>query len=268
MRYTSICFDLSDELARATAQMMAERAVNQENKSGANTTQIAGPLTTDISPRGNKSERAHEYIKTRIANGTYSSGFRLVLGQLAAELGMSVVPVREAIRVLEAEGMVTFERNIGAHVAILNTTEYVATMQALSIVEGYATGAASAFITPGELAEARRLNDDLRECLHHFDPNQFTRLNLELHAVLYARCPNAHILDVVHKEWVRLRTLRESTFRFVPGRARQSIEEHSALIDLIESGASPLTVEMAARNHRLATLEAFLAHEAHLPFGP
>ena len=100
MRYTSICFDLSNELARATAQMMAERAVNQENESGANTTQIAGPLTTDISPRGNKSERAHEYIKTRIANGTYSSGFRLVLGQLAAELGMSVVPVREAIRLL------------------------------------------------------------------------------------------------------------------------------------------------------------------------
>ena len=181
---------------------------------------------------------------------------------------MSVVPVREAIRILEAEGMVTYERNIGAHVAILNTSEYVATMQALSIVEGYATGAASPFITPAELAVARRLNEDLQECLNHFDPNKFTRLNLELHAVLYARCPNTHILDVVHKEWVRLRTLRESTFRFVPGRARSSIEEHSALINLIESGASPLTVEMAARNHRLATLEAFLSHETHLPFGP
>ncbi|GAB3038611.1 GntR family transcriptional regulator [Parafrigoribacterium mesophilum] len=178
------------------------------------------------------------------------------------------MPVREAIRMLESEGMVTFKPNIGAQVAVLNTTEYVATMQALSIVEGYATGAASAFITPGELEVARRLNGELQECLQHFDPNKFTRLNFDLHAVLYARCPNTHILDVVNKEWIRLRTLRETTFRFVPGRARQSIEEHSALLDLIESGADPSTVEMAARNHRLATLEAFLSHETNLPFGP
>lgn len=179
---------------------------------------------------------------------------------------MSVVPVREAIRVLESEGMVTFERNIGAHVTILNNSEYVATMQALSIVEGYATGAASEFITGSELEEARRLNDELQECLLHFDPNEFTRLNFELHAVLYARCPNTHILDVVRKEWVRLRALRESTFRFVPGRARQAIQEHSALIDLIESGESPSIVEMASRNHRLATLDAFLSHEPHPSF--
>ena len=222
----------------------------------------------DASPSASKSQRAHEYIKARISDGRYASGYRLVLGQIAAELDMSVVPVREAIRMLEAEGMVTFERHIGAHVAMLDTSEYVATMQALSVVEGYATGAASPFMTAGELSVARRLNDDLKDCLHHFDPNKFTRLNLELHAVLYAHCPNVHILDVVHKEWVRLRTLRESTFRFVPGRARQSIEEHTALIDLIESGADPLTVEMAARNHRLATLEAFLAHEPKAPFAP
>lgn len=222
----------------------------------------------DRSSSASKSQRAHEHIKARISDGTYASGFRLVLGQIAAELHMSVVPVREAIRMLEAEGMVTFERHIGAHVARLDTTEYVATMQALSVVEGYATGAASPFISAGELAVARDLNAELAECLQHFDPNKFTRLNLELHAVLYANCPNQHILDVVHKEWVRLRTLRESTFRFVPGRAQQSIEEHTALIDLIESGADPLTVEMAARNHRLATLEAFLSYDSKAPFGP
>lgn len=213
-------------------------------------------------PGVSKSGTAYEYVKARISNGTFPSGFRLVLGQLAAELDMSVVPVREAIRMLEAEGMVTFERNIGAHVAMLNTEEYVATMQALSVVEGYATGASSAFISPHELALARQLNADLGECLRHFDPNQFTRLNLQLHAVLYAHCPNSHIVAAVHKEWMKLRALRESTFRFVPGRAQQSIAEHSALLDLIESGADALTIELAARNHRLATLEAFLNYDA------
>jgi DNA-binding GntR family transcriptional regulator len=227
------------------------------------------PMVTpaDTPPKPGKSQRAYEYLKTRISDGTFSSGVRLVLGQIAAELDMSVVPVREAIRRLEAEGMVTFEHRIGAHVTMLNTAEYVATMQALSVVEGYATGASTPFITPQDLARARALNDELAQCLRHFDPMKFTRLNLELHAVLYERCPNAHILEVVRREWVRLRTLRESTFRFVPGRAQQSITEHAALIDLIESGADPLTVELAARNHRLATLEAFLSHESDTPFG-
>ena len=46
--------------------------------------------------------------------GTYGPGYRLVLGTIAKDLGISVVPVREAIRRLEAEGLVTFERNVGA----------------------------------------------------------------------------------------------------------------------------------------------------------
>ena len=47
---------------------------------------------------------------------------RLVLSSIAEELGFSVVPVREAIRRLEAEGLVTFERNVGATVAAIDAT--------------------------------------------------------------------------------------------------------------------------------------------------
>lgn len=65
-----------------------------------------------------------------------------MLGQIAQELGVSAVPVREAIRLLEAEGLVTFERNVGAQVAMVDEIEYQHTMQTLALVEGYATALA------------------------------------------------------------------------------------------------------------------------------
>ena len=86
-----------------------------------------------------KSQRAYRFLRERIDDGRYVPGYRLVLAQIASELDVSVVPVREAIRRLEAEGLVTFERNVGAQVALIKETEYLHTMQTLSLVEGAAT---------------------------------------------------------------------------------------------------------------------------------
>lgn len=208
-----------------------------------------------------KSQLAYDFLKSKIEDGSYTPGYRLVLGQIARELDVSVVPVREAIRLLEAEGLVQFERNVGAQVAMIDPREYEVTMQTLSLVEGYATATSAPFMTTDDVARARAVNDALAGSLHHFDPVSFTRLNLDFHAVLFAHCPNPHILDLVDRGWARLRALRESTFSFVPGRARESVAEHTGILDLIERGADPLEIEIAARNHRLATLEAFLAHQ-------
>ncbi|MEX1078570.1 MAG: GntR family transcriptional regulator [Homoserinimonas sp.] len=208
-----------------------------------------------------KSQVAYQSIKQRISDGSYSPGFRLVLGRIADELGVSVVPVREAVRMLEAEGLVTFERNVGAQVAMLDPAEYRTTMQTLSLVEGYATASSAPLMTGDDIARARAINDRMAASLEHFSPVEFTRLNLEFHAVLFEHCPNPHILELVQRGWARMRALRESTFSFVPGRAEGSVEEHSHLLDLIERGAGPLEIELAARNHRLATLDAFLAHQ-------
>jgi DNA-binding GntR family transcriptional regulator len=96
------------------------------------------------------------------------------------------------------------------------------------------------------------------DCLEHFEPVRFTELNLEFHAVLFEECPNPHILDLVHRGWNRLTVLRDSSFSFVPGRARESVDEHEELLRLIESGADQLEIELAARRHRTATLDAVL----------
>lgn len=209
-----------------------------------------------------KSERAYGLIRGRIDSGQYVPGYRLVLAPIAAELGMSVVPVREAIRRLEAEQFVTFERNVGAQVSLIKETEYLHTMQTLALVEGAATGLAAPHITPDQIVRARAINRTMRKSLTAFDPQSFTALNLEFHSVLFEACPNPHILDLVHRGWNRMKVLRNSSFSFVPGRASESVQEHEQLLDLIEQHVDPLEIELTARRHRTATLDAVLAHQA------
>ena len=64
-----------------------------------------------------KHQRAYLLIRSRILDGTYAPGERLVIDALAGEIGISPVPIREAIRRLEAEGRVVFRHNAGARVA-------------------------------------------------------------------------------------------------------------------------------------------------------
>ncbi|GAB3621024.1 GntR family transcriptional regulator [Glutamicibacter endophyticus] len=211
-----------------------------------------------------KSEAAYALISQRISDGDYSPGYRLVLGTIADELGCSVVPVREAIRRLEAEGLVNFTRNVGATVANVDSTLYLHTMQTLSVIEPAATALAAPLMDEQWLAQARELNERMRQCLSDFDPVSFTMLNNEFHQLLYGRCPNPHILDLVQRGWRRLAAMRSSSFTQIPNRAHASVEEHDRLLELIASNADARTIELAAREHRTNTLNAYL-ERAGLP---
>jgi DNA-binding GntR family transcriptional regulator len=209
-----------------------------------------------------KTDQAYRFIKERIENGRYSPGYRIVLDVIAKEVGTSTVPVREAIRLLEAEQLVTLERNVGAQVAFMHKEEYLYTMQTLAVVEGAAIALSIELIDTERIARARAVNEQLSEAVAAFDPHRITELNREFHAVLFEVCPNPHVLDLVHRGWRRLALLRDSVFGFVPGRAQQSVEEHESLLVLLESGAPALEVELAARQHRSNTLDAVLTYQA------
>lgn len=208
-----------------------------------------------------KSQRAYHWIKERIAGGEYTPGYRLVLGTIANSLEMSVVPVREAIRQLEAEGLVTFERNVGAHVSMVDDSQYRHSMQALSLLEGAATALSARGLSSEQVAVARAINEEMVALLDDFDPRRFTSLNRKFHAALFEDCANPRLLVLVQQEWGRLGHLRDSTFTFVPERATDSVAEHEQLLVLIEQGAPLAEIETAARNHRSSTLDAYLAHE-------
>ena len=211
-------------------------------------------LTTDST-----SQIAYDWIRERIARQEYVPGHRLVLGTIAAELDMSVVPVREAIRRLEAENLVTFEKNVGARVSVVDEEQYCYTMQTLSLVEGYATSLAAPHVTADDLVRAGEINERMHALLDDFDAHVYTQLNQQFHTVLFDRCPNPHIRDLVDRGWARLASLRDTSFALIPSRPSQSVEEHDRILDLIRTGADPMEIEIATRNHRLRTLDAFLA---------
>ncbi|HCX85781.1 MAG TPA: GntR family transcriptional regulator [Micrococcales bacterium] len=208
-----------------------------------------------------KSARAYHWVKERIASQEFSPGYRLVLGQIAADLDMSVVPVREAVRQLEAEGLVTFERNVGARVAMVDDHDYRFAQQTISILESAATALASRSLSQEDVRRARATNEAMAACLEHFDPRAFSALNQQFHRTLYAACPNPHLVELVDAEWARVGHLRDSIFSFVPGRAHESVREHEEILGLVERQAGLEEIERAVRRHRTGTLAAFLVHE-------
>ncbi|WP_426595582.1 GntR family transcriptional regulator [Cellulomonas sp. McL0617] len=208
-----------------------------------------------------KSQLAYLWIKERIAKQEFTPGYRLVLGTIANELDMSVVPVREAVRQLEAEGLITFERNVGARVAMVDDSQYRFAMEAITVVESAATALAARSLTVDDIRHARAVNEVMTRSLTRFDPRSFSALNQEFHHILYSRCPNPRLLEIVEAEWARLAPMRDSIFAFVPGRAQESVREHEDILVLIEGGAPVRDVEDAVRRHRAGTLTAYLAHE-------
>ncbi|WP_232666798.1 GntR family transcriptional regulator [Pseudonocardia sp. TRM90224] len=209
-------------------------------------------------PSASKVDMAYDLIRRRIQDGAYTPGYRLVLGPLAKELGVSTVPVREAVRRLEAEGHVEVVRNVGATVRGLDPVEYRWTFETLAVVEAAATGMAAPHLSRTELTEAARLNDAMRAGLADLDPIRHTRLNQRFHEVLTGPCPNPQLRDLIAHGWTRMAALRSSIFSFVPERAVESVHEHDALLRLIERGAPPAEVEAAARAHRETTLQTVL----------
>lgn len=222
--------------------------------------QSAGPADTPTATTG-KAQRAYEWIATEIRERRFAPGHRLVLTQLAEAIGVSVAPVREALRRLEAEGLITYQRNIGATVAMMNEGQYADVMDTLAVLEARAVALAVPHLDESTLARAHALNEELRvlvSSVDAFDPERFTLINRAFHETLYLACPNEYLCELVESGWSRLDALRESSFSFIPARATSSVTEHDGILAAIEADVDPSTVEQLARTHRLATLETFM----------
>ena len=94
-----------------------------------------------------------QQVRAAIVENRYPPGQRLVEQRIAEELGLSRTPVREALRMLEAEGLVVSERNRGAMVRPLSTTEVVDLYGLRIRLESYAVEVATERATETELGE-------------------------------------------------------------------------------------------------------------------
>lgn len=204
-----------------------------------------------------KQEIVYKAIRERILGGDYGPGYRVVIDTLARELEVSALPVREAIRRLEAEGLVVYRANAGAQVAPADPELFDEQMTVLAVLEGFATALAAPVLTSDDLQRLGSLTDGMADAMESLDPLAFGRLNGEFHSVIHERCPNPSLVDMLHDVARRLDAIRRTVFLQIPYRGAASIEEHRELIELIARGAPSSEIERAGREHKLRTVESF-----------
>lgn len=202
-----------------------------------------------------KKKAAYNYLRERILSGKLLPGHRLIINRVATEIGMSAVPVREALLQLEADGLVQITPHVGAVISTASVDDLLHVMEAVSVLEGYATALAHPHIGP-HLSELRAATDAMQASHDDKDWDGFNTHNREFHEVIYSCCPNKFIVKRIHDLWEKGDSLRGRTIFFrIPTRADESIVEHSEIIEgLTDPATPPEIVEATARRHKLRTL--------------
>ncbi|MEU4427651.1 GntR family transcriptional regulator [Actinoplanes sp. NPDC024001] len=205
-----------------------------------------------------KHESVYRTIRERILNGSYGPGKRLVLSAIARDLEVSPVPVREAIRRLEAESLVTFERNVGARVSTLDDEAWEQLVEMLALLDGYAVTRAQPRLTPAVLKKAQGFNDALRRHASvPVDHDQVMGLHRSFHRTIYALADNEYLVDSLDRLWDRIDASRVLASRWPAKRLASAVEEHDDLLRQLRSGDVELAeLERCTRQHSLNAIIA------------
>jgi DNA-binding GntR family transcriptional regulator len=205
-----------------------------------------------------KQEIAYQTLRSRIESSRYVPSQRLVIDQLAKELNMSQVPIREAIRRLEAEGLVLFSVNSGPLVAPVSRDQWFQLMEVLAVLEGYATAQAASNIGEAQLRALRKINDNMRKALAKIDLEAWTEQNREFHRVIHEQCPNKSLVDEIARTRQRADMLGRLSFARERGViihalgisvGKDTIEKHEQIINAFEEGAPASRIERLTRRH-------------------
>jgi DNA-binding GntR family transcriptional regulator len=204
----------------------------------------------------NKQQKVYRIVKGRIIEREYVPGQRIVIDQIAKELETSSIPVREALRQLEAERLVVYKQNVGPVVAEVNESDYLDTVHVLALLEGHAASLAARNFPEKKLGELRKLNQSMEEALNDFDIIQFSKLNALFHRVICEECGNTFLLETIENTWNRIDSIRGTGSTLYSRRVKESIVEHKEIIALLEAGATE-EIEIMARTHKIRTAENF-----------
>lgn len=172
-------------------------------------------------------------VRQKILSGQYKAGDFLRQEALAQELGVSRIPIREALALLEAEGFVVREQYRGALIPHLSLREVEEIYGLRSMIEPFLLEHALPKLTPEVIAKARELVVASRDCT---DLNKWGQLNFQFHKTLYAVADLPLTMQVLDQLLMRAdRYLRMQ--RYLSAEIQQeSDQEHQNLLDLIEAG--------------------------------
>lgn len=184
-------------------------------------------------------------LRERIVSGEIAVGERLVEGRLSEEMGVSRMPVREALRELAAEGIVTIEPRRGASVTVFTEEQKRELVEVRATLEALNAKLAAKRHDPEQIAALQRILDEGAKLADSEDPVLLSRQNTEFHEALATVAANSVLQDLI-------RSLRDRTVMlFAPisrRRGKQNWEEHAAILRAVIAGDSELAALLAARH--------------------
>lgn len=181
-----------------------------------------------------KSQSIYLALRERILATDIAPGTRLVMRDLANQYDASDIPVREALRMLERDGLVRTEPHRGARVTSLTAKEIEETYFIRSQLESIATGLAAERITDEELAQLDLLMPQMQAAVDAQDGPRFSDLNREFHRIIIASCGNDMLRDLTMDIWQRHSGFQR-VFRKVPDRPAQSQREHEGIMAALKA---------------------------------
>ena len=192
-------------------------------------------------------------LRTAILRGDLPGGSRLVQTDIAAQLDVSTTPVREAMRDLASEGLITLDSHRIGTVRMPDWDEMVEIVEMRRSLEGLAVRRALAQITPEELKEAQQVATQLAE---EEDLGSWVQTNIQFHSIFHKATRSRRLSGV-------LLSLEEAGGVFVaqaqqlhPEIRRKAIADHFALLDAFQTGDADRAIEIQ-HSHISLPLEAF-----------
>lgn len=192
-------------------------------------------LNFDIQNHRPLREIVYEELKMQILTGKIVPGTRLMEVELAADMGVSRTPIREAIRKLEKEGLVTIEPRRGAYASQISVKDMVDILEVRQDMEGLAAYFASSRMTEEQMADLKRTSDSYNRAVAEGDMDSMIAYDTRFHRIIVESCNNSilvHMIEQLQELVLRFRYIYYDDFR----RAENMPEEHRQILEAIRDG--------------------------------
>lgn len=207
------------------------------------------------SPTASKADIAYAHIRQQILDGSLDAGSPLAQYDLAAELGISITPLREAVRRLSGEGWIRLDTHRNARVAELDLHEARQLLEARRALEPAAVALAAERRTGDDLLRMQAALKRLRPVTRKWGEAALTA-HREVHRTLYTASHNSVVVRMLDDLWDKSDRYRRIGLQLPPGgedRTRD-FEEHHDLVRLVVEGDAGGAAELMAAHidHSLA----------------
>ncbi len=178
-------------------------------------------------------EQVAERLRLRIYAHELAPGTWVDEQALALEYGISRTPLREALKVLAAEGLVTLKPRRGCYVTELSEHDFDDIFPVLALLEGRCTTEAVQKTSDADLQRLAAIHEVLEACAAAGDTDRFFETNQEFHALLQLLSGNRWLQQLTNDTRKILKLTRRDTLR-LEGRLKQSLAEHRTLLAAIQ----------------------------------